>query len=88
MNRAAGPAVILSIGDEGPGIPEAERSKVFDLFYRIAEGDRRPTGTGLGLAIVRGFIEAHGGRVRALGGPGGKGTVIEIELPAATGDGA
>ena len=86
--RATGPTVILSIGDEGPGIPEAERGKVFDLFYRIAEGDRRPTGTGLGLAIVRGFIEAHGGRVRALGGPGGKGTVIEIELPAATGDGA
>lgn len=75
--------VILRVTDEGPGIPAAERDKVFDLFYRVAEGDRRPTGTGLGLAIVRGFVEANGGRVQALEGPGGRGTTIEIELPAA-----
>jgi two-component system sensor histidine kinase KdpD len=75
--------VILRVTDEGPGIPAAERDKVFDLFYRVAEGDRRPTGTGLGLAIVRGFVEANGGRVQALEGPRGRGTTIEIELPAA-----
>ncbi|RYE86327.1 MAG: hypothetical protein EOP19_07160 [Hyphomicrobiales bacterium] len=79
----SGSAVTLAITDQGPGIPEAERDKVFDLFYRVSEGDRRPTGTGLGLAIVRGFVEAHGGRVRALAGPGGRGTTIEIDLPIA-----
>jgi two-component system sensor histidine kinase KdpD len=78
--------VILAVSDEGPGIPEAEREKVFDLFYRVAEGDRRPTGTGLGLAIVRGFIEAHGGRVRACAGAQGRGTTIEMDIPAAQGD--
>lgn len=57
---------------------------MFDLFYRVTEGDRRPTGTGLGLAIVRGFVEAHGGAVRALAGPHGLGTRIEIDLPVAT----
>lgn len=83
--HAAGSSVILAVSDEGPGIPAAEREKVFDLFYRVTEGDRRPTGTGLGLAIVRGFVEAHGGRVRALAGPGGRGTSIELELPVAAG---
>lgn len=81
--RAEERTVTLGISDEGPGIPAAEREKVFDLFYRVSEGDSRPTGTGLGLAIVRGFVEAHGGRVRALAGPQGRGTIIEIELPAA-----
>jgi two-component system sensor histidine kinase KdpD len=73
----------LAISDEGPGIPEGERERVFDLFYRVGEGDRRPSGTGLGLAIVRGFVEAHGGRVQALPGPGGRGTTIEVTLPLA-----
>jgi two-component system sensor histidine kinase KdpD len=83
--RASNGMVTLAVTDEGPGIPEAEREKVFDLFYRVTEGDRRPTGTGLGLAIVRGFVEAHGGRVRALAGPAGRGTSIEMDLPAASG---
>jgi two-component system sensor histidine kinase KdpD len=76
-----GPAVTLSVTDQGPGIPAAERDNVFELFYRVSEGDRRPTGTGLGLAIVRGFIQAHGGSVAALAGPDGRGTTIEIRLP-------
>jgi two-component system, OmpR family, sensor histidine kinase KdpD len=86
VGRVRNDRVVLAISDEGPGIPEAERDRVFDLFYRVGEGDRRPSGTGLGLAIVRGFVEAHGGRVRALPGPGGRGTTIEIELPMAKPD--
>jgi two-component system sensor histidine kinase KdpD len=81
--RRGGGMVTLAVTDEGPGIPEAERDKVFDMFYRVAEGDRRPTGTGLGLAIVRGFVQAHGGRVRALARPEGRGTTIEMDLPTA-----
>jgi two-component system sensor histidine kinase KdpD len=76
--------VTLAVSDEGPGIPDAEREKVFDMFYRVGEGDRRPTGTGLGLAIVRGFVQAHGGTVRALPGQEGRGTTIEMDLPAAS----
>jgi len=76
--------VALEIADTGPGIPLAEREKVFDLFYRVADGDRRPTGTGLGLAIVRGFVEAMGGSVHAGDNPDGRsGAVISITLPIA-----
>jgi two-component system sensor histidine kinase KdpD len=82
--RPVGGMVTVDVADDGPGIPAAERDKVFDLFYRVTEGDRRPSGTGLGLAIVRGFVEAHGGHVRALAGPNGKGTTIEMDLPVAT----
>jgi two-component system sensor histidine kinase KdpD len=81
--RSTGPMLTLSISDQGPGIPVAERDRVFDMFYRVNEGDRRPSGTGLGLAIVRGFVQAHGGRVRALAGQDGRGTTIEMDLPAA-----
>jgi two-component system sensor histidine kinase KdpD len=75
--------VVLTITDEGPGIPEADRERVFDLFYRVRRGDGQPAGTGLGLAIVRGLIEAHGGTARALPGAAGTGTTIELRLPAA-----
>lgn len=81
--RSNGTMLTLSVSDEGPGIPVAERDRVFDMFYRVNEGDRRPTGTGLGLAIVRGFVQAHGGHVRALAGPDGRGTTIEMDLPVA-----
>src|SRR5690606_12357771 len=53
----------LAVSDEGPGIPEAEREKIFDMFYTAAKGDRGSHGTGLGLAICRGMVGAHGGRV-------------------------
>ncbi|MFD1942673.1 sensor histidine kinase [Paradevosia shaoguanensis] len=75
--------VTLAVADAGPGIPAAEREKVFELFYRVTEGDRRPSGTGLGLAIVRGFVEAMGGKVRADENPTGQGAVISITLPLA-----
>jgi len=81
--RADRDFVVLDIADEGDGIPADAREKVFDLFYRVKLGDTQPSGTGLGLAIVRGLVEAHGGTVKALPGPRGKGTMIEIRLPAA-----
>ncbi|HEX7025623.1 MAG TPA: ATP-binding protein [Gammaproteobacteria bacterium] len=71
----------LSVADQGPGIPENERAKVFDMFYTVKKGDRAGGGTGLGLAICQGMIGAHGGRVEALSGPHGKGTTIRIVLP-------
>lgn len=54
-------ALRFVVSDEGPGIPEAEREKIFDMFYTAARGDRGGPGTGLGLAICQGMIGAHGG---------------------------
>ncbi|MDR3417859.1 MAG: sensor histidine kinase KdpD [Nevskia sp.] len=59
-------SLVVSVRDEGPGIPEADLQKVFDKFFRAREGgDRGRGGTGLGLAICRGFVEAMGGRIYA-----------------------
>ncbi|HEX2540640.1 MAG TPA: sensor histidine kinase, partial [Caldimonas sp.] len=52
---------LLQVDDAGPGIPLAERERVFDRFYRRA--DRGETGSGLGLAIVRSIAAAHGASV-------------------------
>lgn len=84
--RQAGGDVVLSIADEGPGIPEADRAHVFDMFFRVRAGDGQPGGTGLGLAIARGIVDAHGGSIRAeAASPGGRGTRIVIALPLAAG---
>jgi len=71
----------IDVCDSGPGIPEDERSRIFDMFYSVERGDRGRQGTGLGLTIVQGIIGAHMGRVEALAGPGGRGTTIRLTLP-------
>jgi two-component system, OmpR family, sensor kinase len=72
------------VEDDGPGIPTAQRERVFDRFYRTdAARDRASGGTGLGLAIVRAIAEAHGGRVAAGRSPEG-GARIEVEMPRFT----
>lgn len=78
--HVAGEQLLIDVADRGPGIPEDERARVFDMFYSVARGDRAPQGTGLGLAICRGMIGAHGGSVEALPGDG-VGTTIRITLP-------
>ena len=78
--RGAGERLLIDVADRGPGIPEEERARIFDMFYSVARGDRAPQGTGLGLAICRGMIGAHGGSVEALPGDGA-GTTIRINLP-------
>ena len=70
----------ITVTDRGPGIPETERERVFDMFYRLKIGSTPSSGAGLGLAICRGFIEAHGGRIAAQTGPDGTGTQIVIRL--------
>lgn len=71
----------LDIRDYGPGIPEEERSRIFDMFFTVERGDQGGQGTGLGLTISQGMIGAHGGSVEALPGPDGIGTLIRIHLP-------
>jgi two-component system sensor histidine kinase KdpD len=76
-----GERVNVTVSDQGPGIPPQARDTVFDVFYRVRAGDKQAAGTGLGLSICRGLIEAHGGRIEALPGPGGGGTTIAFWLP-------
>ncbi|WP_085715345.1 sensor histidine kinase KdpD [Pseudomonas sp. B28(2017)] len=73
--------LFFSVSDEGPGIPEEERAKIFDMFYTAARGDRGGQGTGLGLAICQGMVGAHGGRISVADGIEGRGTCITLHLP-------
>jgi two-component system, OmpR family, sensor histidine kinase KdpD len=73
----------ISVVDHGHGVPEAERRRIFEPYYRLRPGHDRRAGTGLGLAISRGFVEAHGGHIRVDPTPGG-GATFTVELPAAT----
>lgn len=80
--RPIGGRLELSITDSGPGIPAAEQARVFDMFYRVTEGDRQRAGTGLGLAICKWLTEAMGGTIRAETAlPDGTGTRIVLSLP-------
>lgn len=72
----------LSVEDSGPGIPEADRERVFARFTRVAGG--RASGTGLGLAIARELAELMAGSLVLESGPGG--TVFRLELPAEVGE--
>ena len=64
--RLADERVLLTVADEGPGLPEADLGRVFERFYRVdTSRTRDPGGTGLGLSIVRHLVELHGGRVWA-----------------------
>ncbi|MFT0634862.1 DUF4118 domain-containing protein [Pseudomonas sihuiensis] len=72
------------VADQGPGIPEAERAKIFDMFYTAARGDRGGQGTGLGLAICQGMVGAHGGRVTVGEGLDGRGASLTLHLPLTT----
>ncbi|RSB43769.1 MULTISPECIES: sensor histidine kinase KdpD [Brevundimonas] len=77
-------AVVISIEDEGKGIPTAELERVFDKFRRMEEPSDRTKGAGLGLAIAKGFVEAMNGRIAAASPlQDGKGTRILISLPKA-----
>ncbi|RYZ74576.1 MAG: sensor histidine kinase KdpD [Lysobacteraceae bacterium] len=71
----------IDVRDHGPGIPEEERARIFDMFYSVERGDRGRHGTGLGLTISQGMVGAHGGSVEALPGSDGHGTTIRITLP-------
>lgn len=72
----------LCVLDQGPGIPPEDQARVFDMFFRVAGGDRQRAGTGLGLAICKGLVEAMGGTIRAeTGWPDGSGTRIVLSLP-------
>jgi len=84
-SRREGDRMLLSVADQGRGIPEADLGRVFERFYRVdkarSRSERDPGGTGLGLAIVRHVVELHGGRVKAANSRD-RGAVFTVELPA------
>jgi len=79
-SRGQGGASLI-VSDSGPGIPVEDRDRVFDRFYRGANGRRSGPGTGLGLAIVAELVERWNGRVRLVEGPE---TRIEASFPPPT----
>lgn len=79
--RRMGAHVVVRIVDQGPGVPAAERERIFEPFYRSRTPDSRPwPGSGLGLAIARGFVEANGGAISVESLPG-QGTSFVVSLP-------
>ena len=83
--RIEGRHLAVEVADRGAGIALADRTRVFDKFYRI-ERSGSSGGTGLGLAISKGIVEAHGGTIEALKRPGG-GTILRFTLPLEAGGG-
>jgi signal transduction histidine kinase len=73
---------LLVVEDDGPGVPAADRERVFERFVRLDDSRERGSGgSGLGLSIVREVVQAHGGTVRLLPAPTG-GCRVEVRLPA------
>ena len=77
--------VVVSISDNGPGIPADEQSRIFEKFYRVESEEVEDVGgTGLGLAIVKAIVEKHQGRVWVESRPGA-GSTFSFVLPAVVG---
>jgi PAS domain S-box-containing protein len=76
VSRRRGDWVVIEFADNGPGIPESELSRIFDLFYTTKEG-----GTGLGLAIASRLVENHHGHIAVDSRPG-RGSTFSVFLPA------
>jgi signal transduction histidine kinase len=79
VDREAGQAVVR-VCDQGPGVPEAERERIFEPFYRLRGASEREGGVGLGLALVRSIAQRHHGSARCEANPGG-GACFVLVLP-------
>jgi two-component system sensor histidine kinase KdpD len=79
--RRASDALLLSVIDQGPGIPAGQEKRVFETFTRLEGSDRVRHGTGLGLAIVKGFAEAMGLSVEATNNEAPHGACFTIRIP-------
>lgn len=76
--RDDGGVPVLEIGDDGPGIPEPHRDRVFERFYRV-ESSRSTSGNGLGLSLVKSIADLHGAQISI--DPAATGTVLSVRFP-------
>lgn len=74
--------LVISVIDQGPGIPEEDQERIFERFYRGRHAHRGTVGTGMGLAIARDITHAHGGDIWFKSSPG-EGTEFSISMPLA-----
>lgn len=74
--------VRIEVKDNGPGIPDEEKKRIFEAFYRLRESVKKSEGTGLGLAITQRLVELHGEELR-LNSQAGQGSCFYFSLPAA-----
>ncbi len=83
VERGADGRIVLSVADDGPGVAQADRDRIFQRFVRLDDARTRDEGgAGLGLAIVRDVVERHGGAIRVTdGAPGG--ACFMVTLPSA-----
>lgn len=78
-----GSLAIIRVCDHGPGVPEEQRERIFEKFYRLPGASERSGGVGLGLALVRSIAQRHGGDVRCQARPdGAPGACFVLQLPA------
>jgi len=81
LEDKAAAGVEIRVSDNGPGVPEAYRERIFEPFFRLPGHAERAGGVGLGLALVRQIVERHHGRIRCVRPPEGGGCFV-ISLPA------
>jgi two-component system OmpR family sensor kinase len=74
------PLAVIRVLDRGPGVPAAQRERIFEPFYRLPGASEREGGVGLGLSLVKSISERHGGSVRCEDRPGG-GAAFIVEFP-------
>lgn len=79
LERAGDGELVISVTDNGPGIPAEEHARIFDRYYRLAQSARKK-GSGLGLAIVKAVAEAHNGYIELDSAPG-RGSTFSIVMP-------
>ena len=76
--QSSGETIELSVCDQGPGIPEAEKARIWDRFYRVLGSGE--TGSGLGLSIVKQIADLHHAEVETANGDNGKGLCVNVKF--------
>jgi signal transduction histidine kinase len=82
MLREQADQIVFYVGDNGPGIPTEDHTRIFEKFYRSKDVSKEVQGTGLGLAIVKTIVDNHRGRIWVDSTPG-NGSIFTVVLPIA-----